>query len=77
MILRHVRRAQAVGPRAGASERKQARAGGAPGAGCGGDVPGGRQVPVRRGVSWLRAWALARITSGSNPAARAASAASR
>ena len=42
-----------------------------------GTEPVGRQVLMRRGVSWLRAWALARITSGSKPAARAASAASR
>ena len=35
------------------------------------------QVLTRRGMSWPSAWALARITSGSKPAARAARAASR
>ena len=41
---------------------------------------GGAQQPqglTRRGMSWPSAWALARIVSGSKPAARAARAASR
>jgi len=41
------------------------------------DRGAGTQVATRRGMSWLGARAVARITSGSKPVARAASAASR